>query len=601
VVQSIFRGEREQADDLRLLRRYAADGCARSFETVVRRHIGWVYSSSLRQVGDAHLAEDVTQAVFVLLARRAATLHDDTLLTGWLFNTLRFTAREARRKEARRRKHESAAALAPQTPAPEGIDRQSWEAMAPLLDEAVGSLKESDRQALLLRFYEGREFVDIARILGLTEPAARKRVSRAVERLGRFFKKRGIARPTALILALVLLTRSSEAAPLVPLTAELLRRVRGPFQTSPPAATLQDSSRAFRTPRQIVTTLVAGIALLALLTTLVAWLADAPPAIDPHDFASPGAIDTWSTPAGQTPLTHTLELPAIPLSGRPTTETPPAAPQADDPPAHPLAGVDAFWWVRQWFNPANAPATAQARRSLRSDPATNSIDPATGQPRAAPGTHPQDYVESYAQMGGGGGSAPAATPRPLGPVAGEVNGATASRGAPAPSTSGDVAVSSHIAAVVETIAAGSSESATGVTLPGPVISGQLTPLTVADNLVASRYIRFTPAGTGMWILLPADGSNPGASIHVIRRYLSPDGSADVVLVEGPATSDVIQLAPAIVFASSGPTQSAQYVFGPVAPITSDTGFIAYAQTPEPGSAVLLIALALPLTTRRHPK
>src|SRR4051812_45362641 len=94
--------------DWELLRAYARDGSSESFAVLVRRHVAWVHGASVRQVGgDAHLAEDVTQAVFILLARRAGTLAEGTVLTGWLFNTVRYAAMEARRKRARRQKHEA--------------------------------------------------------------------------------------------------------------------------------------------------------------------------------------------------------------------------------------------------------------------------------------------------------------------------------------------------------------------------------------------------------------------------------------------------------------------------------------------------------------
>jgi RNA polymerase sigma factor (sigma-70 family) len=600
----MFRGEMEQADDLRLLRRYAADGCARSFETVVRRHIAWVYASSLRQVaGDAHLAEDVTQAVFVLLARRAATLHDDTLLTGWLFNTLRFTAKEARRKAARRRKHESAAALIPETPAPTGIDRESWEAMAPLLDQAVASLKESDRQAVLLRFYEGRDFSDIARILGLAEPAARKRVSRAVERLGRFFKKRGISRPRTLVLALLLLllTRPSDAAPLVPAILARSRAQSGPNAPSP-AAKPRDSSRGPKTPnprRHLVTSLAAGIPLLALVTSLVAWLADAPPPIDPHDFASPTpAIDPWPNAAGHSSLTDALDLSTAPTPR--IVETPPVASSSTDRPAHPFVGVDAAWWVRQWFDPATGPATPQARRNHSTDPADGPIDPATGQPRPAPGAAPQDYVESYAQMGGCGGSTPAATPHPLGPVAGEINGAPTSHTASATSAvGGDTAAASRVAAVVETLVATSSADVAS-SAESPAVSGRLTPLTVLRPLSAGdsgqlRFININLAATGSWYVLSSSGA--GETIAVIRRYSGADGSGDVV-VENLIPYAFDDLRSVLRIGTSDPTPDLGIVMGPLllAPVTSQ---ITYAQTPEPCTPLLLTALALPLLTRRQ--
>src|SRR3954451_12758815 len=103
------------SSDLELLRRYAHEGCGESFALLVRRHVAWVHAASVRQVRDPGTAEDVTQAVFILLARRAGTLADGTLLTGWLFNTVRFAAAEARRKQARRRKHEARAAMAADT------------------------------------------------------------------------------------------------------------------------------------------------------------------------------------------------------------------------------------------------------------------------------------------------------------------------------------------------------------------------------------------------------------------------------------------------------------------------------------------------------
>src|SRR5688500_10542022 len=123
--------------DLELLQDYARDKCAQSFAQLVRRHVGWVHGASMRQVaGDPHLAEEVTQAVFILLPRRAATLPEGTLLTGWLFNTVRYAAAEARRKAARRRKHEARAAIPAEQVTPES-EEQAWQRLAPLLDETV--------------------------------------------------------------------------------------------------------------------------------------------------------------------------------------------------------------------------------------------------------------------------------------------------------------------------------------------------------------------------------------------------------------------------------------------------------------------------------
>jgi len=208
-------------DDSELLRRYATDGCSESFALIVRRHFGWVYSASLRQVGEAALAEDVTQSVFILLTRRAGELGERVVLRGWLFNTLRFVAREARRKQGRRQRHEAIVAGQRQEHISEAVDEGAWAEMSPYLDEAVASLRESDRQAVLLRFYEGKSFAEVAEALGTSEVAARKRVSRAVERLGAFFKRKGVV-VTAAVLC-------------VPDVRNLTRRTRPVAQGAPAA------------------------------------------------------------------------------------------------------------------------------------------------------------------------------------------------------------------------------------------------------------------------------------------------------------------------------------------------------------------------------
>jgi RNA polymerase sigma factor (sigma-70 family) len=184
-------------DDLALLREYARDHSEAAFAQVVSRHLGFVYSTARRQVRDDHAAEEVTQAVFVLLAQKAAGLSEKTILTGWLFRATRFIVLAQRRAEAKRWR--LAQELQMQTdPIPDTLD-PLWEQLSPLLDEALAALGERDRQAVLLRYFQNKSLPEVGAALGLAEPAARKRTSRALEKLHRFFSRRGISSTTAII------------------------------------------------------------------------------------------------------------------------------------------------------------------------------------------------------------------------------------------------------------------------------------------------------------------------------------------------------------------------------------------------------------------
>ena len=179
-------------DDLKLLRAYGTHGSEDAFRTLVERHLGLVYASALRQVGDTHLAQDVAQAVFLILARKAATLGPGIVLSGWLFRTTRFASNAALRT-AKRRQHWEQKSAQMQPTITESSPDPSWSEIAPLLDEAISKLGETDRHAILLRFFERQEFREVGRAIGSGEDAAKKRVSRALEKMRRFFARRGVA------------------------------------------------------------------------------------------------------------------------------------------------------------------------------------------------------------------------------------------------------------------------------------------------------------------------------------------------------------------------------------------------------------------------
>jgi RNA polymerase sigma factor (sigma-70 family) len=176
--------------DQQLLRDYSGRRSEPAFAELVRRHVDLVYSAALRMVRDPHLAQDVTQAVFVALAQNAGQLAHRPVLSGWLHRTAQNLAANTVRSTVRRRAREQEAAAMNELLAHESD--AVWEHIAPHLDAALGELAEPDRDALLLRYFERKSAREMALTLGVSEEAAQKRVTRAVERLREFFAKRGV-------------------------------------------------------------------------------------------------------------------------------------------------------------------------------------------------------------------------------------------------------------------------------------------------------------------------------------------------------------------------------------------------------------------------
>lgn len=190
-------------DDVELLRAYVENRSEAEFTQLVNRHIGLVYATALRRVGgDAHLAQDVTQSVFTDLARKAPSLRGHATLTGWLYLAAQMSAAAVVRRE-RRRKDREAAALTMNLSEPSDASTADARQLRPVLDDAIVQLKSDDREAILLRFFQGLTFHEIGSALRITEDAARKRVDRALEKLHRVLARRGItSTATALSTAL---------------------------------------------------------------------------------------------------------------------------------------------------------------------------------------------------------------------------------------------------------------------------------------------------------------------------------------------------------------------------------------------------------------
>src|SRR5262245_15746024 len=175
--------------DTELLEAYASQRSEDAFRELVERHINFIYSAAMRQLRNPHLAEEVTQSAFIALAERAGNLRGQTVIAGWLHRAAHFAALKLQRSEARRKRWEEAAATMNTF-----ADADVFQELAlPHVDGALAELSESDRDAVILRFLRQQSFRDVAQTLGTTEEAAKKRVSRALERLRGLLARRGIA------------------------------------------------------------------------------------------------------------------------------------------------------------------------------------------------------------------------------------------------------------------------------------------------------------------------------------------------------------------------------------------------------------------------
>jgi len=198
-----------ELDDHELLAAYARTESESAFATLVARHVNLVHSAALRFTGNPHHAGEISQAVFILLARKAGGLSRHVVVSGWLYETARLTAANFMKGEIRRQQREQEAYM--QSTLNEPADA-GWQQIAPLLDEAMGRLGETDRNALVLRYFENKSVVQIAKALRLNEATAHKRASRALEKLRKFFTKRGLTLSAA-ALASAVSTNAVSAAP----------------------------------------------------------------------------------------------------------------------------------------------------------------------------------------------------------------------------------------------------------------------------------------------------------------------------------------------------------------------------------------------------
>ena len=220
--------------DLQLLARYTRDGVEEAFAELARRHLGLVYSAALRQVRSPQLAEEVAQSAFTDLARNASKLKPDTILTAWLYQVTRRTAIDVVHREARRQLREQ---IATEMNAMNATTAD-WTHIEPLLDDAMSALDETDRAAVLLRYFENKSLREVGQALGTSDDAAQKRVSRAIERLREFFSKRGIIVGASGLVA-VISANAVQAAPVgLVVTISTVAAVAGTTSAATATATI---------------------------------------------------------------------------------------------------------------------------------------------------------------------------------------------------------------------------------------------------------------------------------------------------------------------------------------------------------------------------
>ena len=205
-----YHCEMVESCESELLRQFTESGSETAFTTLVEQHVPLVYSTALRRTANPHQAQEIAQVVFIIFARKASSLRKETVLSGWFYHTTRLTAENWRRAETRRARREEEALM--RSTLNEESNEPAWERISPVLDEVMGELGATDRDAVVLRFFENKSLREVGARLGLEERAAQKRVTRALEKLRRLFGKRGIGL-TTMTMAAALSAHAVQAAP----------------------------------------------------------------------------------------------------------------------------------------------------------------------------------------------------------------------------------------------------------------------------------------------------------------------------------------------------------------------------------------------------
>jgi RNA polymerase sigma factor (sigma-70 family) len=205
-------GNNATMDDWQLLKDYAAKNSQEAFRALVQRYSGMVYHAALRQTGNPHAAEEVAQVVFIALAQKADRIPRQPTLYGWLFRATRFAVLNQARQSANRERHEQETVAMQPITEPNEAD-STWERLTPHLNDALDKLSAGDRELLMIRYFGNKSHKEVAEALGVSEETARKRLSRAMERLREIFARRGVV-VSSLALAAAFAAHGAKAAPM---------------------------------------------------------------------------------------------------------------------------------------------------------------------------------------------------------------------------------------------------------------------------------------------------------------------------------------------------------------------------------------------------
>ena len=298
-------------DDGELLNRYVAAGSEEAFGSLVERNLPLVYSVALRKTNNPSMAEDVTQVVFIILAKKAHEFSKDIILAGWLHRTAYHVSMKVLVKECRRRRREEKA-VQMQTI---GQDAD-WESLSPVLDDALAQLGEAERSAVVMRYFQNRSFQEVGDALGVSDDTAQKKVSRSVDKLRKIFYRRGVAISTVGFAGLTA-TRAAQFAPETLAERIIPAALKGTGVSSAVHALLVESIKPVLTLKLVGAWTAATAAGLAV----IAWAAHP---IGPHATAAHHPLPQSSEP----PLA--LQQPTAPLS---VSEPKVIGPETNDPAA----------------------------------------------------------------------------------------------------------------------------------------------------------------------------------------------------------------------------------------------------------------------------